>query len=259
MEVIGSESIIPINYQYPLSAAIYRVLQRADGDYAHFLHNKGYGKGFKLFTFSSIECAFKLNGDRLQIIGNSVVFEVAFYLPKAIENFIKGLFQTAQIDIADAKSRGSFRIVEVEAVPSALSNFNENEIVSVDVEPLSAVVAGIPNENGNYNFLSPRDERYIETVIYNWREKIKACFDEATSGAAFLLAEVSFNNSPPKSRLMTIKAGSPQETKIKGYLNFKLSFTSERRFLEVVMNCGVGVYNSLGCGMVRVVKLARTS
>lgn len=43
------DCLLPINYQYPLSAAIYSVLKSADADYAAFLHNSGYGKGFKLF------------------------------------------------------------------------------------------------------------------------------------------------------------------------------------------------------------------
>jgi len=28
---------LPINYQYPLSAAIYKILARGDGEYAQFL------------------------------------------------------------------------------------------------------------------------------------------------------------------------------------------------------------------------------
>lgn len=33
---------VPINYQYPLSVAIYKILQKASPDYAEFLHNRGY-------------------------------------------------------------------------------------------------------------------------------------------------------------------------------------------------------------------------
>ena len=35
---------LPVNYQYPLSAVIYQILQRADSGYAAFLHNSGYKK-----------------------------------------------------------------------------------------------------------------------------------------------------------------------------------------------------------------------
>ena len=36
---------LPLNYAYPLSAAIYKIIQTADVDYAAFLHNAGYGNG----------------------------------------------------------------------------------------------------------------------------------------------------------------------------------------------------------------------
>ncbi len=49
--------VLPFNYQYPLSAAIYEIIRTADAAFAEFLHNRGYGEGksFKLFTFSDIE------------------------------------------------------------------------------------------------------------------------------------------------------------------------------------------------------------
>lgn len=49
---------IPINYQYPMSAAIYRFLSRGSKEYADWLHSKGYidtdGKPHKLFVFSKL-------------------------------------------------------------------------------------------------------------------------------------------------------------------------------------------------------------
>ncbi len=48
-------NILPINYQYELSAAIYRVLSNANEAYSSWLHENGFalnGKKFKLFTFS---------------------------------------------------------------------------------------------------------------------------------------------------------------------------------------------------------------
>jgi CRISPR-associated endoribonuclease Cas6 len=105
-----SNPCIPTNYQYPLSAALYRVIAKGDAHYADFLHKTGYGKGFKFFTFSQINCPFRITKDRLQIFGNELSFQVSFHLPEAMENFIKGLFQSEKIDIADKKYRASFTI-----------------------------------------------------------------------------------------------------------------------------------------------------
>jgi CRISPR-associated endoribonuclease Cas6 len=50
------QRMLPMDYQYHISAWIYKVLKQADEDFALFLHEKGYGKNdpklYKLFCFS---------------------------------------------------------------------------------------------------------------------------------------------------------------------------------------------------------------
>lgn len=241
---------IPMNYQYPLSAAIYKIIAKGDAEYASFLHETGYGKGFKLFTFSQINCPFNIQGDRMQLLSNELTFQVAFHLPQAMENFIKGLFQSERIEIADKRSKGSFAVQSVESLPSVLQQYPDNEIISVMLTPQSPVVAGIQNEQGNYDFLSPGDVRFVESIIYNWRSKIETCYDKQTAENAVLLAEIIPLQRPFKSRLITIKSGTPEETKIRGWMNFRLKVTAEKRFVQILLNCGACLYNSMGCGCV---------
>ncbi len=40
---------LPFNYQYPLSAAIYHIIGRADRSFSRFLHDHGYPTGNKHF------------------------------------------------------------------------------------------------------------------------------------------------------------------------------------------------------------------
>ena len=248
-----TDKTIPVNYQYPLSAAIYRILSKGDSGYAAFLHEKGYGKGFKLFTFSQLQFPFQITGDRLTVLGNEIHFQISFHLPQAMESFVKGLFMSEQIEIADKKSRGRFRVTSVESLPNPLQAYRENEIVSVQVKPISPMVVGIQNENGHYHFLSPSDAQFTESIIYNWRSKIEACYDPATAAGALLMMELIPMKLPFKSRLITIKASTPQETKIRGWLNFELKITGEKKFVEILLNAGAGVYNSMGCGCAEVV------
>lgn len=243
---------IPVNYQYPLSAAIYRIIAKGDKAYASFLHERGYGKGFKLFTFSQLNVPFKIEGDRLRLVGNEANFQVAFHLPEAMESFVKGLFQSEQIDIADKKSKVSFSVRSVESLPSPLQPYKENEIINIHLKPLSPMVAGLMKDTGYYDFLSPEDKRFTESLIYNWRNKIATCYDEITASAALLMIAVVPVKQPFKSRLMTIKADTKEETKIRGWMNFELKVTAERRFVELLLNAGAGVYNSMGCGCVEV-------
>ncbi len=244
--------VIPVNYQYPLSSAIYRIIAKGDSGYASFLHQTGYGKGFKLFTFSQINCPFKIVGDRLHLLNNELRFQIAFHLPEAMESFVKGLFQSEQIDIADKKSKVSFTVKSVESLSNLLQGYRENEIVNVPLKPLSPTVAGLQNEKGNYDFLAPEDTRFSQSLVYNWRNKIAACYDDVTAATALLMMEVILMKTPPKSRLIWIKADTPAMTKIRGWMNFGIKVTAERRFVELMMNAGVGVHNSMGCGCVAV-------
>lgn len=246
---------IPINYSYPLSAAIYRIIAKGDAEYAAFLHETGYGKGFKFFTFSQLQVPFKIEGDRLILTGNEAVFQVAFHLPQAMESFIRGLFQSEKIDVADKKSAVSFRVKSVESLPDPLLQYKANEIVDVQLAPQSPVVSGhYNNDKRMFDYLSPDDKRFAENLIYNWRSKIAACYDEATASGALLMMELMPVQQPFKSRLITIKSDTDKETKIRGWLNFRLKVTGEQRFVEILLNGGAGLYNGQGMGCVEVVK-----
>lgn len=251
----GTESIIPFNYQYPLSAVLYRIIAKGDAAYASFLHETGYGKGFKFFTFSQINCPFECGGDQMELLSKELDFQIAFHLPKAAESFVKGLFQSEKIDIADKRSKASFTVKSVESLPSPLQQFKENEIISIHLKPVSPIVAGIPNEKGLDDYLAPDDACFTESLIYNWRSKIATCYSKETADSALLMLEVTPMRKPPKSRLITIKADTTAQTKIRGWMNFGLKVTGEKRFVELLMNAGVGRENSMGCGCVGDMKL----
>ncbi len=228
-------------------------MARGDRDYGTFLHETGYGRGFRLFTFSQVSVPFKIEGDRMRLLGDLLSFEVCFHLPEAMESFIKGLFQSAQVDIADKMSKVEFLVKSVERLPDALQEVAEREVVQVQLKPLSPIVAGLQNEKGNYDFLAPEDARFAGSLICSWRNKIQGCYDESTGAGALLLAEVIQMRHPPRSRLITIRAGEPEETRIRGWMNFGLSVSAERRFIDLLLNAGAGLYNSMGCGCVGVV------
>jgi CRISPR-associated endoribonuclease Cas6 len=248
-------NVLPINYQYPLSAAIYKIISKGDSAYADFLHGKGYGnKGLKMFTFSQLQVPFKIEGDRLRLTKSEAQFQVAFHLPEAMENFVKGLFQSEALVIADKKSKVAFAVQSVESVVNPLQHYKENELINIKVRPNSPIVAGLMKENGKYDFLEPTDPRFTESLIYNWRTKIETCYDKTTATQAILLLKVIPMQQPPKSRLIGIKADTDATTKIRGWMNFELKITGEKKFVELLLNSGIGIYNAQGMGSVEVVE-----
>jgi CRISPR-associated endoribonuclease Cas6 len=104
----AGHGLLPVNYQYPLSAAIYKIIQQADEKYSTFLHDEGYklnGKSFKLFSFSDLRMPFRIQGDRLHINGSPASLIISFHIDEAATNFIKGLFLNQQFAIADKISK----------------------------------------------------------------------------------------------------------------------------------------------------------
>lgn len=258
LNTLFSSNILPVNYQYCTSAVIYRIIESADAEYAQFLHNDGYGEGlkrFKLFTFSDISTPFKINGDRLHLTTNQAKLIVCFHLPKAAENFIRGLFINQRIEIADKKSKVVFSISQVETIPSGIEQLDG--INEISVKPVSPLVCGEKLENGNYEYLSPEDNRFILSFIFNWKEKYKTLYGEESCAKIFsgVSVEPIYNKLPPKSRLITIKADTPAETKIRGFVNFSLKIKADASALELLLNAGAGLYNSQGMGCLEMINL----
>lgn len=251
MTLIATEknAAIPLNYQYPLSAAIYRILSRGDDEYARFLHETGYGKGYKFFTFSDLHLQYRRADDRLILTRPDVNLTVCFHLPEASQTFVQGLFRSEKIVIADKKSKAVLNIQSVLALDNPLKELPENQIVKIAVRPISALVAGSKNDENNYAFYAPDHPDFLESLLLNWRNKITACWGEETALDSLLAIEVEFYEKPFRSRLITIKDNSPAErTQIRGFLNFKLWLMAERRFLDLVLNAGLGLYSAQGMG-----------
>ena len=255
LQTVHKQALLPFNYQYPLSSAIYKIIKSADKEFAAFLHNKGYGEGyksFKLFTFSDIKTSFLKNGDRMQLQNDQAELLVCFYIPEAAENFIKGLFLNQQLEIADYKSKTIFEITHLESLPS---NHN-NKPIKV-LQPISPLVVGRKNDRGHYDYRSPRDEDFEDCLLHNWIEKLAATGNADEDTLLNLRQKVSVNvrlfPHPPQSRLITIKGGTDAETKIRGYTKFRLEVTAPEEMIELALGAGLGLYNAQGMGCVEVV------
>lgn len=249
-------ALLPFNYQYPLSSAIYKIIQFADREFAAFLHDTGYetgGKTFKLFTFSDIKTPFTQKGDRMQLQTGEAELIVCFYMPQAAENFIKGLFMHQQLQIADSKSKTTFEVMQVESLPPIITPGWD----TYTLQPLSPLVAGKKNDREHYDYRSPQDADFTECILYNWLEKYKAVYETNAATTEQLRQKLSITvqrlPQPPQQRLITIKGGTNAETKIRGYTKFALAITAPKEMLELALGSGLGLYNAQGMGCVHIV------
>lgn len=258
---IDKGNIIGFNYHYPLSAAIYKIIQAADSGYAAFLHEAGYGEGlkkFKLFTFSQLETPFRIKGDRLVMATTEARLQVCFFLPRAAETFIKGLFRNRELQIADKHSKVTFLISQVEGIAETLPAADAEGMIETSFEPLSPLVVGRKNERGNYDYLLPEDKEFTYWLVHNLVEKWASVYgrnkEDIERLKSCISLKVELMQKPPQQRLITIKEASPEETKIRGAMRFGLWARMPKEVAELALGAGMGLYNAMGMGCVRISK-----
>lgn len=234
---------LPINYSYLLSSWIYKVISKSDAAYAAWLHNNGFRDGskiFRFFVFSNLNIPkVRLEGDRLCILSDTVSLCLSFLPEKSTEEFIKGLFREQQFALGDKKSKVQFEVQQVELIPQP------ELTVDTAFRTISPVVVSVKEPGGRVSYVSPEKEEYGAFLLKNLKEKYKIYYGREYPGPATSRFELL---SPPKSRLVTIKADTPDETKVRGY-NFTFRFHTDTELLELMYASGCGEKGSMGFGM----------
>lgn len=260
----NNNNVLPLNYQYELSAWIYKILNYGNEEFAQWLHKEGYTndyKNFKLFTFSNLIIPkYKINGDRMQINSRINELVVSFYPIESLEYFISGLFKNQQFTIGDKKSKAAFTVNNVEKLPE--QEFNN----TMEFKALSPVLISYKNtESQKYaEYKHPEDENYGNLLIKNLVAKYNAFYATETNPASPAAdrtdrIEIEPDNleyeftplTKPKSRLITIKSGTKQESKLRGYL-YKFRLKAPAELIRLGYYAGFGEKNSLGFGCVEV-------
>lgn len=251
LRCLDESPVLPINYQYEISAWIYKTIQNADADYAGFLHQKGYKtpalKTFKLFCFSQLQVPKRrVVGDRLYIDCREVSLRVGFYVDKAAEEFIRGLFQEQEMRIGDRISQVRFVVQSVDLLPTIVRTG-----APVRLRTLSPLVVAKKHTDGSQDtYLSPDDPEFGPLLFLNILEKYRA----ATGGSVPVWWNANrfgyrLVGALPKSQLITIKTGTDAQTKIRGWrFSFELDVPPE--LLELGFGAGWGRMNGEGFGFV---------
>jgi CRISPR-associated endoribonuclease Cas6 len=174
-------------------------------------------------------------------------------MPDAAENFIKGLFMHQQLDIADNRDKATFTVQQVTVEKKPIVHSNE----AVLLQPMSPVVVGRKNEKGNYDYLSPEDIGFVELLTNNLLDKYAATVDieemELDQLKKTIIIQPVFFKLPPRCRLLTIKAGTTAETKVKGYDKFRLRIQASELIVALALDAGMGMHNAIGMGCVEIV------
>lgn len=244
-------NVLPINYQYEQSAAIYRILSKGNAQYSEWLHNNGFqlesGKRFKLFTFSrfKIEQRQVLPNERLKILCDKIEWQISFLPEKSTEQFIQGIFANQIFQIGDKKSVVQFKVAGIEVIPPPTF---EPEMVFETMSPMC--IRDYHESDGTTEYLSPNHEKAKRAILTGLLSRYEAFYGNPYTGV-FDFDFIVLNE--PKSVLVKLKADTPEQTRIKGYM-CRFMMKAPEGLMRVMYESGVGEMGAQGFGCVRVVK-----
>jgi CRISPR-associated endoribonuclease Cas6 len=254
-ELSGKTQLLPFNYQYPLSAWIYNVIDKGNAEFAKFLHEQGYtaadGKRFKLFCFSGLRFPGKTtqrhntHTSYLSVRARKAYLDISFFLPEQLEPFVAGLFQAQDAVIGDKQFQLNMKVRNVQMLP--VPDFSENKTYQFRTKTAVVLSEQVDDET-HEQYIVPLKPSYKALMQKNILDK---CSAVGIKGVSESNLDFKIEKLQTKTNLQTIKSGTDAETKVKGYYyDFKLKAPVE--VLKLVYASGIGSMNSLGFGLVEV-------
>ncbi len=246
--------LIPINYNYPLSSAIYKVFSRGSPEFSDWLHNQGYvtkdGKPMKLFTFSKLFVKnASLHNNALKGKGNVTLYFSSPIEKELVESFVNGLLNMRSIYVGNQNLGSTFIIsgVQVLEEPRFKSEANFRMLSPTTV----STVKDIDGERKIY-YYRLGDDGIEEAIAKNLKKKYALVHKKEYGGKLKVIFDSKYINKSGGSRrlskLITLKEGLSDEIKIKGFL-CPLTLEGSSEMLQTAYNCGIGERTSQGFGM----------
>jgi len=240
---------LPINYQYELSAWIYKIIAQGDEKYASWLHENGFSekhRNFRLFVFSNLYSqGIKFKNDRLFFNSDKASFYLSLLPEKSTEAFIKGIFKEQIFSLGDRISKVQFSVQQIEMIPPP--DFTESCVFKT----ISPIVVSVGQEGKEHpRYASPEEKEYGQLIINNLKEKYNLFYNKTFEGDPNFQFQLL---TPVRSKLICIKAGTAEETRVRGFL-FTFRLEAAQELLKVMHDAGMGEKGSQGFGCVEEVK-----
>lgn len=178
----------------------------------------------------------------LNIIGEKVVWYISFIPEKSTFEFIQGIFAHQSFTIGNKEHRVAFDVIGVEAMP--MPQLSEEMIF----QALSPICVKLHKENKT-QYLSPDNPMFADGIL----KGLKARY-ESIHGQPFDMNDKEFSfeltDNKVKSKLITIKANTLYESRVRGYLcSFRMKAPLE--LMKIAYEGGVGEQCSQGFGFIK--------
>ncbi|MCF8358638.1 MAG: CRISPR-associated endoribonuclease Cas6 [Prolixibacteraceae bacterium] len=241
-----------MDYQYYISAWIYKVLKQADKPFADFLHNKGYGdqnKLYKLFCFSRLNFGkpkMWKEGKLFEIAANELKLKLSFDVSEAAANFIKGLFMQQEFFLGNRFNGIDLKVTAVEALPEPqFGTLQHYRFITPCVVSIKTANNPLPQ------YLMPDNKEFDYPTLLkkHWTEKLSNTRQtNIENGEINLHIEKTYRKSG-----YVIKPGTPEQTRVIGSL-FDFSLEAPLPVHQLIWNAGACEKSSSGFGWVEMVE-----
>ncbi|HBX45214.1 CRISPR-associated endoribonuclease Cas6 [Limibacterium fermenti] len=246
----SSGRLLPLNYQYEQSAVIYRVLANANRAFSAWLHNNGFedesGKRFRLFTYSRFYVPqYLIKGRFMEVLSEYVEWYISFLPENSTAEFIQGLFHDQSLEVGNREAVMRFEVQQVSLVPPP------DYTGTMAFETLSPICLANRDDARRITYVAPDHSSAPSLIQMNLISKYHAFTREIYPQEDVAIAVRLLSKAKPV--LITIKTGTPQESKVRGFL-CRLALTAPPDLMKIAYECGLGVKNSIGFGMVKAVE-----
>lgn len=242
---------IPINYNYMLSSFIYEVIQKASKEFADFLHSSGYispeGKPYKFFCFSKLFFEqYRVSRSIIKCSDRAYFFFGSPMSDSIIQNLIEGFYAIENVWIGNNKVGTEFHLEKIEIIPRPkFHSFEQFHFIS----PVSVSTVVDTSDGKSIYYYRPSDKDFFNAIERNLRNKFKTLNNKEYEG----ILKIRLDDSRPvtniKSKLITIKEGTTEESHIKAF-TLPIIIEAEPIIIQLAYDAGLGERNSLGFGMI---------
>lgn len=256
LQALEKNAVLPINYQYPLSSWIYKVLEHGDPVLAQLLHQEGYAEGkrrYKFYSFSELRTVqHRIERDRLILLHPEIHFSIHFLAEQAAQVMVMGLFkESGSFFLGDKISGARFalRSIQMDMLPPLGE--------SIDLFTVSPVVVSTiidtPEGKLSREYLRPFDEAYAPQIIANLERKFAAAQTAGLISGETGTPQFELLSNEAKEKKIDLMPGTPQYTRVRGY-KYRFRLHGSQELLKLALLAGVGEKNAMGFGGVELAK-----
>lgn len=245
---------LPLNYNYKLTANLYRLFAKSSQEYSEFLHNKGFiinGKHLKLFTFSRLfPRKYKIVNQHIRVFHPVIDWYFSTIIDKSIEHIVRGIFADECI-ILNYKDN-DIRLYFDQIISEPVIEFTEK----MKFKCLSSINVNSNQRKEDVDYF--RDtELFRQELYYNLLSKYRIIHNaEIETHVPFqfeFLPGYLYKRQNRIDESIQYRKSDSAIIYIRGFFA-PFRIRCDNRLIEIGYQCGFGMRNSAGFGMVEVLK-----